>query len=155
NAGYAIEPLNAPLPTAWYLPFQPDTGIHTSILTSESLVGRSVAATRQNAGSARAPRAAASSGGVNPPASTSRASVIVAVGMASADSLSQLPPSTDGASNSRSDTAIDTTADSRTAETTPMKNRIAGLLSGITVFHGAQRSRESRSSALRRSHPSS
>ena len=29
-------PLNAPLPTAWNLPFQPDAGSHTSILMSES-----------------------------------------------------------------------------------------------------------------------
>ena len=51
-AGYAIAPLNAPLPTAWNLPFHPDAGNQTSILMSESLVGFSVAATRQNAGSA-------------------------------------------------------------------------------------------------------
>jgi hypothetical protein len=46
-AGEAIAPLKAPLPTAWNLPFQPVAGSHTSILMSESLVGVSVAATRQ------------------------------------------------------------------------------------------------------------
>jgi hypothetical protein len=45
----------------------------------ESLVGVSVAATRQNAGSARAAGAAVSAaGGVKPPASTASASVILA-----------------------------------------------------------------------------
>src|SRR6188508_427378 len=43
-------PFQPPLPTAWNLPFQPAAGIHTSILMSESAVGLSVAATRQNAG---------------------------------------------------------------------------------------------------------
>ena len=46
-------PFKPPLPTAWNLPFQPAAGSQTSILMSESLVGVSVAATRQNAGSAR------------------------------------------------------------------------------------------------------
>src|SRR6266849_1403255 len=48
---YEIVPAHPPLPTAWNLPFQPDAGIQTSILMSESPVGFSVAATRQNAGS--------------------------------------------------------------------------------------------------------
>src|SRR5688572_20553896 len=43
-------PFQPPLPTAWNLPFQPDAGSHSSILMSDSLVGVSVAATRQNAG---------------------------------------------------------------------------------------------------------
>src|SRR6266850_6213851 len=85
-AGYAIAPLNAPLPTAWNLPFQPDAGIHTSILISESGVGFSVAPTRQNAGSARKPSAALPGpGGVNVPASTACANAIVAFGSASID----------------------------------------------------------------------
>src|SRR5689334_5998355 len=42
-------PLNAPLPTAWSLPFQPRSGSHTSTLMSESADGRSVNATRQAA----------------------------------------------------------------------------------------------------------
>src|SRR5689334_5245069 len=44
-----IEPFQEPLPTAWNFRFQPVIGIHTSILISESLVGRSVALTRQYA----------------------------------------------------------------------------------------------------------
>ena len=43
-------PFQPPLPTARNLPFQPDAGSQTSILMSESAVGLSVAATRQNAG---------------------------------------------------------------------------------------------------------
>jgi hypothetical protein len=39
-----------PLPVPAYLPFQPENGIHTSILMSESEVGVKVAAIRQNAG---------------------------------------------------------------------------------------------------------
>lgn len=77
-AGYAIDPLNAPLPTACNLPFQPDAGSHTSMLMAESGVGVSVAATRQKAGTARV--GAASPGGVKGPASTGRVSVIVAPG---------------------------------------------------------------------------
>src|SRR5687768_9906073 len=51
-------PAQPPLPTAWNFPFQPDAGNHTSILISESVLGVSVAATRQNSGS-RANAAAA------------------------------------------------------------------------------------------------
>src|SRR5262245_24222236 len=57
-------------------------GIHTSILMSESLVGFSVAATRQNSGTslnAAAPRAPPP-GGVNWPAATVCAIVIVVFG---------------------------------------------------------------------------
>src|SRR5215510_1497246 len=50
SAGYGIEPAHPPFPTASNLPFQPDAGSQTSILMSESLVGVSVAVTRQNAG---------------------------------------------------------------------------------------------------------
>src|SRR5438046_2705092 len=89
-----MVPAHPPLPTAWNLPFQPDAGIQTSILMSESLVGFSVAATRQNAGSAlnaapgpRPPRAA---GGVNSPAPTGCASVMVVSGNASDARLSQV-----------------------------------------------------------------
>src|SRR5262245_2506277 len=83
-------PLNAPLPTARNLPFQPASGSQTSILMSDSLDGFSVAATRQNAGSSRntAPSPLAS-GGVNAPARTGAACVIVAFGTASRASLSQ------------------------------------------------------------------
>jgi hypothetical protein len=56
-----MTPAQPPLPTAWNLPFHAvsaaaapsarGAGSQTSILMSESLVGVSVAATRQNAGS--------------------------------------------------------------------------------------------------------
>src|ERR1700722_13274034 len=46
-----MEPAKPPLPTPRYLPFQPDIGIHTSNSILESLEGRMMAWTRQNAGS--------------------------------------------------------------------------------------------------------
>src|SRR5262249_49308059 len=46
-----MYPPNPPLPTPRYLSFQLASGIHTSILMSESVDGLNVAATRQNAGS--------------------------------------------------------------------------------------------------------
>src|SRR5580704_10014485 len=79
-------------------PFQPDAGIQTSILMSESVDGFSVAATRQNAGrpltactkavGAGVPPAAM--GIVNARASTTRASVIVVFGSASDAKLSHV-----------------------------------------------------------------
>src|SRR2546426_8052355 len=83
-----MTPAHPPLPTAWNLPFQPDAGIQTSILMSESLDGFSVAATRQNPGRSRKACAAAGAaaaptagiGGVNAPGSTPCASVIVVLG---------------------------------------------------------------------------
>src|ERR1700721_220631 len=45
-----MEPPQPPLPTARNLPFHPATGSHTSIPISESLVGLSIAATRQKGG---------------------------------------------------------------------------------------------------------
>src|SRR5712691_6638369 len=89
-----MVPAHPPLPTAWNLPFQPDAGIQASILMSESLDGFSVAATQQNAGrlrNAATGRAAvppAGAGGMNAPASTTFASVIVAVGSVSDARLS-------------------------------------------------------------------
>src|SRR5271166_4532458 len=44
-------PAHAPLPTDSSFPFQAESGIQTSILISESLVGLSITATRQNGGS--------------------------------------------------------------------------------------------------------
>src|SRR6185503_10926157 len=76
-----MTPAQPPLPTAWNLPFHPLAGSHTSTLMSESLVGVSVAATRQNSGRPLygfGPRAAAPPGGANCPAGTSWASVTLA-----------------------------------------------------------------------------
>src|SRR3989442_6334182 len=75
-------PVQPPFPLASNLPFQPEAGSQTSILISESVDGRNVAATRQNSGRSRstaagppAPRAPA--GGVKAPAAMVCASVIV------------------------------------------------------------------------------
>ena len=83
-----MAPLNAPLPTAMNFPFQPAAGSQTSILMSESCVGFNVAATRQNAGSDRNGCAFAAAGGVNEPASTPTASVIVVAGSVRFDNAS-------------------------------------------------------------------
>src|SRR5258706_8671748 len=93
-AGYAIEPVNAPLPTAWNFWFQSADGNQTSIAMSESLDGLSLAATRQNARGAVTVAFASSAAvpfdvGLNGPASTARASVMVAFGSESAASFSQ------------------------------------------------------------------
>src|SRR6266478_6329158 len=83
SAGYTMTPAQAPLPTDCSLLFQPETGIHTSILMSESSAGLSVAWTRQNAG--RALNEGAGSppppGGVKPPAATVFANAIVMWGV--------------------------------------------------------------------------
>src|SRR5579862_9905364 len=81
-AGYAMAPLNAPLPTAWNFPFQAEAGSQTSMLMCESLVGESVAATRQNAGSADKSPASPCASGLKAPAGTSAATVIAACGSA-------------------------------------------------------------------------
>jgi hypothetical protein len=78
------------LPTAWYLPFHPDAGIQTSTLMSESGDGFSVAATRQKAGRLLYPWSAAPVvGGLNPPAGTVWAKVIVVFGSVDDDKPSQ------------------------------------------------------------------
>src|SRR5258708_2896444 len=74
-----------PVPFPWKLPFQPAAGIQTSILMSESLVGLSVAVTRQNAGrflngAVGSPRPPPPAGGVKAPAATVAAEVIVVFG---------------------------------------------------------------------------
>src|SRR6266850_2745718 len=78
-------PVQPPFPLASNLPFQPEAGSQTSILISESVDGRNVAATRQNSGRSRstaagppAPRPPA--GGVKAPAAMVCASVIVLSG---------------------------------------------------------------------------
>src|ERR1700678_787950 len=90
-------PPSPPLPVPRNLPFQPDAGIHTSILISESLLGRAVAEMRQNAGRSLkfGPGAPGKGGGVpagrmNWPAGTDSASVMVVFGMASDFKLSQV-----------------------------------------------------------------
>src|SRR6266545_6297005 len=81
-----MVPAHPPFPTASNFLFHPDSGIQISTLISESLDGLSVAAMRQNAGRSRnAPPAAgpvAGAGGMNAPASTTRASVMVVLGSA-------------------------------------------------------------------------
>src|SRR5215216_657492 len=121
-AGYAIVPAHPPLPTPWNLPFHAAlSGSHTSILISESLDGVRVACTRQKALSAAygfawlprpapparapprpAPRPAAPSrpgaaGGVNAPAATICAEVTRASCSGSADRLSHVAATADGA----------------------------------------------------------
>src|SRR5690349_5582487 len=97
-AAYETTPAHPPPPTAWYLPFHPEAGSQTSALMSESLVGVSVARTRQNAGTfangfAAAPRPAplapapassprAGAGGAKAPAATGSAPSILACGSA-------------------------------------------------------------------------
>src|SRR6185369_7944053 len=86
-----MAPDQPPLPTPMNLRFQPSAGIQTSILISESEVGRRVAATRQKAGSPRkAPCCAALRlGSVKAPAATASALVMVVAGKESADRPSQ------------------------------------------------------------------
>src|SRR5450631_2928039 len=71
-----MAPLNAPLPTAWNLPFQFVDGSHISILMSESEDGRNVAATRQNVCLGALPEEA----DARSTASTTRENEIVAFG---------------------------------------------------------------------------
>src|SRR5436309_2202488 len=95
-----MVPAQPPLPTAWNLPFQFSTGIHTSMSIDESDEGFNVAATRQCAGNrigcagAAAPRPAGppaagggapvpGPGGVNGPAATRSAAMIVVSGSVS------------------------------------------------------------------------
>src|SRR5579859_6572778 len=59
-----MDPVHPPLPTPWNLPFQPSMGSQTSILMSESLLRRKVAAMRQKAGRL----AGETEAGMNPPA---------------------------------------------------------------------------------------
>src|SRR5262245_11688400 len=79
-----MTPAQPPFPTAWNLPFQPFAGSHTSILMSESVVGVSVAATRQNDGRVAygfappAPRRPPSGGANAPGATTSTRSIVAA-----------------------------------------------------------------------------
>src|SRR6266576_4660348 len=92
-----MTPPHPPFPTAWNFPFQPDAGIQTSTLMSESLVGLSVAATRQNAGrflngSLCAAPPPCVAGVTNAPMATDSAIEIVVLGSASDLRLSHERP---------------------------------------------------------------
>src|SRR5580704_19467770 len=87
-----------PLPTPINLPFQLEAGIQTSNLISESVEGLVTAATRQKAGRSlaatrimppRAPGDGKGDAGVNAPAKTIWAKVIVVFGSLSEIRLSQ------------------------------------------------------------------
>src|SRR4029077_7039190 len=89
-----MNPAQPPLPTDWSLWFHPETGSQTSTLMSESLEGFNVAATRQNAGSLPysdppAPTDSFGPGGMNSPAATLCADVIVVFGCEREVRLSQ------------------------------------------------------------------
>src|SRR5688572_23079152 len=86
-------PFHPPLPTACSFPFQPAIGSQTSILMSDSFVGVSVAATRQNAGrsaSAAPPRPPVC---FSSPAATDTADVIVPLVSFAEDRLSHVAAS--------------------------------------------------------------
>src|SRR5579864_3727456 len=96
-----MVPAQAPLPTACRFPFHADSGSQTSILISESVVGVSVAATRQNAGTLRKDGGCLPLGGgrgeVKAPAATVSAMVIVAFWSLSAVRLAQVEAPKTGA----------------------------------------------------------
>src|SRR6187397_3392954 len=114
SAFTSILPFHPPLPVAWNLPFHPEEGSQTSTLMSESGDGLSIAATRQNAGRsvncAPPPRPVAVAppprpppcGGVNAPAATDCAIVMVASGSLSDESISHDCAATGRALNTRS-----------------------------------------------------
>src|SRR2546422_6488808 len=86
-------PVQPPFPLASNLLFQPETGSQTSILISESVEGRNVAATRQNSGRSRnsaagPPRAPGMTGCVKAPGATVCANMIVVAGNLRAARLS-------------------------------------------------------------------
>src|SRR6476646_1383160 len=86
-----MDPANPPVPCPRYLPFQPVSGSHTSILISESLAGLIVAATRQNAGRFFTEAGGSlAPGGINAPVATGCADVMVVSGRFSVARLSQV-----------------------------------------------------------------
>src|SRR5690242_20239433 len=76
-----MEPAKPPFPSPRYLPFQPEAGIQTSNSMCESAEGCRTACTRQKAGRLLKLTAAwpisGAGGGVNDPAATTCAAVIV------------------------------------------------------------------------------
>src|SRR6266545_3235357 len=97
-----MAPDQPPFPTPMNLPFQPSAGIQTSILISESEVGRMAAATRQKAGSCRNAVCCAGLrlGSVKAPADTASALVMVVDGNDNADRRSQPAAKAVGAATS-------------------------------------------------------
>src|SRR4029453_8239560 len=105
SAFVSMLPFHPPLPVAWNLPFQPEEGSHTSIFMSESGDGLTVAATRQKAGrsvNCAPPPRPPPCGGVNAPAATDCAIVMVASGSLSDESISHDCAATGPALNTRS-----------------------------------------------------
>src|SRR6516162_306024 len=112
SALLSMLPFQPPLPVASNLPFQLGAGIQTSILMSESGVGFSVAAIRQNAGRspngfspprpARPPPA-----GLSAPAATASAVVILAFGRFSEVRLSHDAAEAGSALNTRNSTTAE------------------------------------------------
>src|SRR6516225_11798242 len=100
-----MTPAQPPLPTACSFRFQPDVGSQNSTLISESLEGLRVAATRQNSGrslytvSAPLPLPCPAPGGVNWPAATTCARVIVVSGRATEARLLQVAANAGAAAN--------------------------------------------------------
>src|SRR2546423_1706127 len=87
-----MYPAKPPLPCPRYLPFQPVSGSHISILMSESLAGVMTVVTRQNAGRflADAADTPEPDGGTNAPAATGCADVMLVSGSFNAARLSQV-----------------------------------------------------------------
>src|SRR5436309_9200579 len=106
--GYQISPDQPPFPSPMNLPFQSVAGIQTSNLMSESFVGLISPATRQKAGklSKGSPGASTGFGGVNVPAGSDFARVIVVSGKVSAARLSQVAASADGGRKTHAATRI-------------------------------------------------
>src|SRR6266545_1022633 len=98
-----MAPDQPPLPTPMNFPFQPSAGSHTSILISESEVGRMVAATRQKAGSRwkAACWPGLRFGGVKAPAATASALVMAVAESARDDRPSQPAPKAAGTARRR------------------------------------------------------
>src|ERR1051325_682821 len=105
-----MDPVQPPLPLASNFSFHPAAGIHSSILISESLLGFTVWAPRQNAGRSSNPPALPlpfappPPAAVKPPAGTACAALIVVLG-----SVSELRLSQDAASAGRAANRINAT----------------------------------------------
>src|ERR1700722_949017 len=131
-----MDPAHPPLPTAWSFPFHPAAGSHISIWMSESLVGLSVAATRQNAGRSLSATAGAGvppnvlPGGMNSPAATGCASVMVVPGSASEARLSHVAAQEDAANTAKTRNNFMRYSFSRELQQTPRVALVNLLLVG-------------------------